>query len=439
MPGRCLADRPPGLTARAESSVHASGPGRQASPARPARRARRGRRPGSRRHPAPGERWARNRGGRARKPGEGQAALTRVRRDTENMISGARGRAVAGHLARQQDQSTRPPGCLARRAAAVTHGENVRARHPTRPHPRPGHPTPPAAPRTSARRSTPFERRRSCLAPVISSDGRALHPRRAPQRPAAPHPPRRVRLRHPAARTPARQGPTPPVTQPAPDPSAAGTTSIQHPVHRRSLRAAPFPVPHREVPDNDPCPARPPHLPRLHPGQPRPDGFTESPFPPIGIPTDLPFLYFLPRQIRVLSVPRPCVSSRPGQRAQGAGHSSNGIQGSPSVSHSSVVSPSGAGRSAQACLAPGPLARGCRLIGHLSEGKASAARVRPGHRYHRPNRARAGRQRADQAVPNGSRSDATRHPRLRFTSRQRRRPASPICRTLMVTPGARVT
>jgi hypothetical protein len=46
------------------------------------------------------------------------------------------------------------------------------------------------------------------------------------------------------------------------------------------------------------------------------DGFTDRSSPPIGMATDLPFPYSVPREIRVLSGPRPCIPSFPGQRAE---------------------------------------------------------------------------------------------------------------------------
>jgi hypothetical protein len=65
-----------------------------------------------------------------------------------------------------------------------------------------------------------------------------------------------------------------------------------------------------------------------------------SPYIPIGIADDLRILHSRRVKIRDLSAPRPCTSSRPGQRVEGAEYMCKRIQQSPPASHSAVVSPS---------------------------------------------------------------------------------------------------
>jgi hypothetical protein len=61
--------------------------------------------------------------------------------------------------------------------------------------------------------------------------------------------------------------------------------------------------------------------------------FTERPFLPARMATDLLFLYYPPCETRILSAPRPLIPSGPGQRAEAR-------EASPAASHPAVASPS---------------------------------------------------------------------------------------------------
>jgi hypothetical protein len=87
---------------------------------------------------------------------------------------------------------------------------------------------------------------------------------------------------------------------------------------------------------------------------------------------DLLILRSSPRQMGIPSAPRPCIPSRPDQRAEGVRNPSSGVPMCP-IPPSYLHRSPGAVRPPQSCLAPGPLARGC---GRLYMGSLNAACLR---------------------------------------------------------------